>query len=159
MFKIGFTLAALQAVCHAEESDTTMTYGVNQYQLDNDNMVLMSLDAEAYNKFSVDLASNFISAAASTCPSNVCTDPYLPFTIGTSTSTQITQNFETYTASEVQAKACIESSSSSTPACVDSQTIYAVIGSNMYYYEDVGILGLGPTKDDEEEFSFVQGLA
>ena len=60
--------------------------------------------------------------------------------------------------SEAQAKTCIRSSVSSTPACVASQTI-EVVTSTEDSYSDYGMLGLGPTTDAEKEFSFVQGLA
>ena len=64
----------------------------------------MALATEAYAEFSVDIASNFISAGASTCSTNECTQPYLPFDVSNAgVSTQKTQMDDDFSASEVQA--------------------------------------------------------
>jgi len=122
----------------------------------------MELDALEYVEFRVDLASNFISTAAEDCNRVTynCDQPYYPFESSTaSASTQKTQNKDVLMVSEAQAKTCIRSSVSSTPACVASQTIEVVTSTDGDYYSDYGMLGLGPTTDAEKEFSFVQGLA
>ena len=120
----------------------------------------MELDALEYVEFRVDLASNFISTAAEDCVTSDCGEPYFPFDLSTASArTQKTQNKDVLMVSEAQAKTCIRSSVSSTPACVASQTIEVVTSTDGDYYSDYGMLGLGPTTDAEKEFSFVQGLA
>ena len=83
----------------------------------------MALATEAYAEFSVDIASNFISAGMSTCSTNECRQPYLPYDFNAGVSTQKTQLDDNFSATEVQANACIDFSYLSTPACVAIQTI------------------------------------